>query len=233
MSIRVLLLQADGFLRSALKALLERHGQFSVVGVTASESEALEICKTEAPEIALIDFSIPQLNGVTAIIGIRREHPQIKVVALSDNDREDAIIGAFRSGARAFVLKNSSDSRLIEILDVVSKGGSYLTVDMYQQLLHRWQSRKADSGDPTSKLGRLSPRERETLRLVTTGQCTKDVAVTLGLSFETARSYRKTMMKKLGVNNLATLTAFAIANGVVNPEKPCQDQMAPEVQQPA
>jgi DNA-binding NarL/FixJ family response regulator len=203
-------------LRAGLKALLERHAQFSVIGEATSESEALRICRIESPDLVLIDFSVPELNGLAASAHIRSEHARIKVVALSDDDREEMVIRAFRSGVSACVWKGVSASNLLEVMETVSKGGSYLTLELYQQLLQSLESRRAELDDRNPKLGRLSARELEVLRLVASGQCTKDVAVTLGLSFETVRSYRKTMVKKLGFSNLALLTAFAIANGVVD-----------------
>jgi DNA-binding NarL/FixJ family response regulator len=205
-------------MRAGLRALLERHGQFSVVCEAASESEALQGCPIESPDLALIDFSVPHLNGLAAIARIRREHPRIRVVILLADDREDVVIEAFISGASAFVLKSVSGTNLLEVMDTVSKGGSFLTVELYQQLLQRVQTGKSKLDGRNPNLGGLSPRELEVLRLVVSGQRTKEAAVTMGLSFETTRSYRKTMMKKLGVTNVAVLTAFAIANGILDTE---------------
>lgn len=220
MPTRVLLLQEQGFMAAGLKTLLEQNGTYSVVGSAASQEEALQICRTDAPELALIDFSVPQLNGVATILRIRREHPKVRVIILSSVDREDLVISALRSGASAFVLKQVSGSDLLEIVDLVSKGGSYLSLDLWQQLLQREESHKTALDERTPGLGKLTQRELEVLQLVATGQCSKDVATTLGLTIQTARSYRKTMMNKLGINNVAVLTAFAIANGVVSTDRP-------------
>jgi DNA-binding NarL/FixJ family response regulator len=225
MSVRVLLLQDHGFMRAGLKFLLEREDQYSVVAEVTSESEALRVCQAESPDLALIDFSVPQLNGVGVVAQIRQKHPQIRTVILSADDREDVAVMAFRSGASAIVLKSSSDAHLLKVMDVVSTTGSYLILDQDQQLAQGAHSRKAELDKRNPELGRLSPREFEVLRLVATGQSTKDVALTLGLAVQTAQSYRKTMMKKLGLNNVAVLTAFAIANGVVD----TKTQWAPEV----
>jgi DNA-binding NarL/FixJ family response regulator len=216
MSTRVVIVQDRGFMRAGLKALIERDGQFSVVGEAASQSEALQICKAYSPDLVVIDFSLSQLNGAATITQILCDYPQIRVVILSADDCEDIVTQAFRSGAHAFVLRGVSASSLLEVMDVVSKGGSYLSLELYQQLLRRVQRRKTELDAQNPKLGKLSPRELEVLRLVAGGQSSKDVAVTIGLTTETVRSYRKTMMKKLGVSNVAVLTTFAIVNGVVD-----------------
>jgi DNA-binding NarL/FixJ family response regulator len=217
-SIRVLLLQDPGFMRAGLRSLLEQHGKFSVVGEAACQMEASQLCRTASPDLILIDFSSPQLNAIAAITEIRRDHPQIGVVALSADGGKDLVIRAFRSGAGAFVLMRVSDSDLLEAMDAVSNGRSYLSVDLYQQVFHAIQNNNGDFDDRDKKLGKLSPREWDVLRLVALGQSTKEVATSLGLTVETVRTYRKTMMKKLGVTNVALVTAFAIANGVIDTE---------------
>jgi DNA-binding NarL/FixJ family response regulator len=218
MSIRVLLIQDGGFVRAGLKAVLERTGQFSVIAEAASRSEALRMCKTESPDLALIDLALPQLDGVAATAQIRREHPQIRIVILSADNSDDAVIRALASGASAVVLKTLADSDLLAVMNVMSRGGSYVSLEIYHHLLDSIQSRKDQLDHQNSKLRKLSPRELQVLQLVAAGHCSKDVAVTLGLTIETVRSYRKTMMQKLGVTNVAVLTAFAIANGAVDTE---------------
>jgi DNA-binding NarL/FixJ family response regulator len=203
-------------MRAGLRALIERNGQFSVVGEAASQREALQTCKTDSPDLVLIDFSLSRLDGAATITQILCNYPQIRVVILSADDREDIVTQALLSGAHGFVLKDVSGSTLLEVMDLVSKGGSYLSFDLYQQLLRRARSRKAELDNQNPKLGKLSPRELEVLRLVAAGQSTKDVAVMIGLTTETVRGYRKTMMKKLGLSKVAVLTAFAIANGVID-----------------
>ena len=137
-----------------------------------------------------------------------------KIVILSMYDDEHSVVSAIRSGARAFVLKKASDNDLLDALRTVAKGGSYLSPQVSDRLLHRIQRGDLESKQVPSALEGLSPRELQVLRLVAEGKTSKEIAVMLDLGLQTVRSYRKTMMKKLGVNNVAGLTQLALSAGL-------------------
>jgi len=126
------------------------------------------------------------------------------------------VVSAIRSGARAFVLKRASDNDLVDALRTVAKGGSYLSPQVSDKLLHRIQRGDLESKPAASALDGLSPRELQVLRLVAEGKTSKEIAVMLDLGLQTVRSYRKTMMKKLNVNNVAGLTQLALAAGLTH-----------------
>ena len=129
-------------------------------------------------------------------------------------DDEHTVISAIRSGARAFVLKKASDNDLLDALRTVAKGGSYLSPQVSDRLLSRIQKGELDSKPLPSVLESLSPRELQVMRLVAEGKTSKEIAAVLELGLQTVRSYRKTMMKKLGVSNVAGLTQMALAAGL-------------------
>jgi DNA-binding NarL/FixJ family response regulator len=122
-------------------------------------------------------------------------------------------VGAVRSGARGFILKKVSDNDLLEALRVVANGGAYLSPQVSDRLLSRIQKGDLESKQD-SVLESLSPREVQVLRLVAEGKTSKEIATLLDLREQTVRSYRKTMMKKLGVNNVAGLTQLALSTGL-------------------
>src|SRR5262249_45630462 len=155
------------------------------------------------------------LNGVETTSEILRHHPDCKVVILSMYEDENTVVGAIRSGARGFILKKVSDSDLLDALRVVIQGGAYLSPQVSDRLLTRIQKGDLES-KPVGALASLSPRELQVLRLVAEGKTSKEIATMLDLSEQTVRSYRKTMMKKLGVNNVAGLTQLALASGVTH-----------------
>jgi DNA-binding NarL/FixJ family response regulator len=157
---------------------------------------------------------LPGLNGIEATAELLRHVPSAKVVILSMYDDERSVVGAIRSGARAFVLKRASDSDLLDALRTVAKGGSYLSPQVSDQLLKRIQRGDLEAGAVPSALETLSPRELQVMRLVAEGQTSKEIAALLDLGLQTVRSYRKTLMKKLGVNNVAGLTQIALAAGL-------------------
>jgi DNA-binding NarL/FixJ family response regulator len=129
-------------------------------------------------------------------------------------DDENSVVGAVRSGARGFILKKVSDSDLLEALRVVARGGAYLSPQVSDRLLNRIQKGDLESKQPASVLEGLSPREVQVLRMVAEGKTSKEIANLLDLREQTVRSYRKTMMKKLGINNVAGLTQLALSSGL-------------------
>jgi DNA-binding NarL/FixJ family response regulator len=184
------------------------------MGESESGTEAVEICKNKHPDIILMDIGLSGLNGIEATGEILRHWPEAKIVILSMYDDEDSVVSAIRSGARALVVKRASEIDLVNALLAVAKGGSYLSPQVSDRLLHRIQNGDLKAKLSPSAVDDLAPRELQVLRLVADGKTSKEIAVTLGLALQTVRSYRKTVMKKLGVNNVAGLTQFALAAGI-------------------
>jgi two-component system response regulator DegU len=167
--------------------------------------------------MVLMDIGLPNgLNGVETTAEVLRAHPDCKVVILSMFDDENSVVSSIRGGARAFILKKASDSDLLEALRMVAAGGMYLSPQVSDRLLTRIQKGDLESRPAAAILDSLSPREVQVLRLVADGKSSKEVAVLLDLREQTVRSYRKTMMKKLGVNNVAGLTQLALSTGLTS-----------------
>jgi DNA-binding NarL/FixJ family response regulator len=161
-----------------------------------------------------MDIGLPGLNGVETTAEILRHQPDCKIVILSMYDDEHSVVSAVRSGARAFILKRASDNDLLEALRMVAAGGMYLSPQVSDRLLTRIQKGDLEARQTPKVLESLSPREVQVLRLVADGKTSKEIAVLLDLREQTVRSYRKTMMKKLGVNNVAGLTQLALSTGL-------------------
>jgi NarL family two-component system response regulator LiaR len=211
---QVLLVDDHKIMRDGIKAILKHSDEFKVCGEAESGPEAVQFCKKKRPDIVLMDIGLPGLNGVETTTELLRHCPEAKVIILSMYDDENSVVGAIRSGARAFVLKKASDNDLLDALRTVAKGGSYLSPQVSDRLLHRIQRGDLESKPTASALDGLSPRELQVLRLVAEGKTSKEIAVMLDLGLQTVRSYRKTMMKKLNVNNVAGLTQLALAAGI-------------------
>ena len=211
----VVLVDDHKLVRDGIKGILERGSEFRVVGEAESGADAVNLCKKTQPQIALMDIGLPGMNGIEATTELLRHCPTVKVIILSMYDDENSVVSAIRSGARAFVLKKASSTELLDALRTVARGGSYLSSQVSDRLLARIQRGDLDTHD-RSPLETLSPRELQVLRLVAEGKTSKDIAVLLDLGLQTVRSYRKTMMKKLGVNNVAGLTQLALAAGLAH-----------------
>ena len=216
MTFNVLLVDDHKIMRDGIRAILRHSEEFTIIGEADNGSEAVQICRRKKPEIVLMDIGLPGLNGIEATQEILRHVPDTRVIILSMYDDEHSVVSAIRSGARAFVLKRASDNDLVDALRTVAKGGSYLSPQVSDRLLHRIQRGDLESKPASSALDGLSPRELQVLRLVAEGKTSKEIAVMLDLGLQTVRSYRKTMMKKLGVNNVAGLTQLALSAGLTH-----------------
>jgi DNA-binding NarL/FixJ family response regulator len=214
MPFNVLLVDDHKIMRDGIKAILGRTDDFRVAGEAESGTEALQLVKKLKPDVILMDIELPGLNGVEATAEILRHHPEAKIVILSMYSDENSVVGAIRSGARAFILKKASDTDLLDALRMVAKGGAYLSPQVSDRLLERIQKGDLQPKPTPSVLEGLSPREIQVLRMIAEGKTSKEIAVLLDLGLQTVRSYRKSMMKKLGVNNVAGLTQLALTTGL-------------------
>jgi DNA-binding NarL/FixJ family response regulator len=214
MSFDVLLVDDHKIMRDGIKAILGRGDEFRVVGEAENGTDAVQSVKRLRPDLVLLDLGLPGLNGVETTAEILRHHPECKIVILSMFDDENSVVSAIRSGARAFILKKASDGDLLDALRMVARGGAYLSPQVSDRLLTRIQKGDLESRQAPAALDVLSPREIQVLRMVAEGKTSKEIAVMLDLREQTVRSYRKTMMKKLRVNNVAGLTQLALSTGL-------------------
>jgi DNA-binding NarL/FixJ family response regulator len=217
MTIKVLIVDDHKIMRDGIKAIL-RGGDFTVVAEAESGLEAVNLVKKHRPDVVLIDIEIPGLNGIEATAEIMHVQPESKVLVLSMYDDEHSVVSAVKAGARGFVLKRASDDDLVYAIRTVAQGGSYLSPRVSDKLFQRIQNGTIDSRTMAAPLAERSPREIQVLRLIAEGKTSKEIAVLLDLSVQTIRSYRKTMMKKLNLNNVAGLTQLALSTGLTRPQ---------------
>jgi DNA-binding NarL/FixJ family response regulator len=220
MPYNVLLVDDHKIMRDGIKTILERTPDFRIAGEAENGTDAVSACKKLRPDLVLMDIGLPGMNGIEATTEVLRHCPQTKVMILSMYDDENSVVAAFRSGARAFLLKKASSGDLLDALRTVSKGGSYLSSQVSDHLLTRIQRGDLDDKPSQGPLDILSPREQQVLRMVAEGKTSKDIAVMLDLGLQTVRTYRKTLMKKIGVTNIAALTQVALAAGITSWNRP-------------
>lgn len=216
MPVDVLVVDDHGIVRDGIRSMLERSAEFRVCGEVATGAEAIRFCKQSAPALVVMDLSLPDLDGSDATEEIRRHCPNTQVIILSMYDDELHVMRALQAGAKGFIVKKSSLAELVDALRTVARGGSHLSAEISGMLVRRIQAGRLAPEPAPAALSSLSPRELQVLRLVAEGKSSKEIAVALDLELETIRSYRKNMMKKLGVNNAPSLTRFAVASGLVS-----------------
>lgn len=218
MLIRVLIVDDHKIMRDGIKAILKPALDLDVVGETDSGVDAVQLVRKLRPDVVMMDIDLQGMSGIEATLEMLRHNPDTRVMMLSMYDDEHSVISAVKAGARGFVLKRASDGDLLQALRTVAQGGSYLSPRVSDRLLDRIQKGTVDESTQSAPLASLSPREIQVLRLVAEGKTSKEIAVMLDLSVQTIRSYRKAMMKKLNVNNIAGLTQLALATGLTRPQ---------------
>jgi two-component system, NarL family, response regulator NreC len=211
MALRVLLADDHDVVREGFRAVLEREG-FKVVAEAADGHHAVHLATTERPDIAVLDISMPHLNGLDAgrqIIELCGSRPL--VVLLTMHAEEHIIVAALRAGIRGYVVKTQGTSELVRALREVAAGGTYLSPSVCGMVVGRFLGGSESAADP------LSAREREVLQLVAEGRTTKEIATLLEVSVKSAESYRTRLMDKLNIHDTATLVRYAIRHGVIEP----------------
>ncbi len=188
-------------------------------GEAANGAEALPLCRRLHPDLVVLDQHAPGVAGSELAGEILRVCPRTKVVIVSPHDDEESIVAAIRAGVSGFVLKKSPASEIHTALRKVAGGGTYLSPAASSQLLARLQRQNGFNG-PLADVNSLSPREFQVLRLVAQGKRNKEVAAELHLEHNTIRTYRKSMMKKLGVTNVGGLMEVAHAHGLIYNPRP-------------
>jgi two-component system, NarL family, response regulator NreC len=210
MPIRIVLADDHILVRQGLKSLLEREG-FQVVAEASDGQEALRHVESLQPDIAVMDISMPTLNGLNAAREISRSSPKTKTILLTQHDEGQYIREALEAGVKGYVLKNQVASDLLLAIRQVSRGQVYLSPGVSSAVMEAYQSKSEKSKNP------LTSRERQVLQLIAEGKSTKDVASLLGISVKTAESHRTRLMQKLDIHETASLVLYAVRHGIVQP----------------
>ena len=154
MSYRVLVVEDHKIMRDGIRALLDRSGEFTVVGDAESGTEAIQICTEIHPDVVLMDIGLPGLNGVDTTTELLRHCPNAKVIILSMYDDEDSVVSSIRAGARGYVVKRASSGDLLDALRAVARGSSYLSPHVSERLLSRIRrGEEAETRGPPSVAG--------------------------------------------------------------------------------
>jgi DNA-binding NarL/FixJ family response regulator len=208
----VLLVSSLRLVREGVKALIDGHENFQVVGETDDRSRTLRILTSLRPDVILVDLDPDYEAGLETIREIIQDHPGIKIVALSMHGEGAVVKSAVRAGVRGFMSKAGPSTDVAEVLKIVVRGGAYLSPNVATQVMDWVKSAKSELNPA---LESLTAREKQVLRLLAEGKGSKEIACVLNLGVETVRTYRKTLMQKLSVHNVTELIKFALNAGII------------------
>ncbi len=210
MPIRIVLADDHTLVRQGLKSLLERE-KFQVIAEASDGQEAVALAEAHHPDIAVIDISMPILNGIDAAREVGRSCPKTKTILLTQHEEDQYIREALEAGVKGYVLKNQAASDLVHAIQQVSRGQFYLSPGVSRAVMEAYRTRSDSPADP------LTARERQVLQLIAEGKSTRDAASLLGISVKTAESHRMRLMQKLDIHETASLVRYAVRRGLVQP----------------
>ena len=210
---RILIADDHQAMRQGVRTLLESHADFQVVGEAADGREALNLAVETKPDIAILDYSLPLMNGLELTRAIKHELPRTEILIYTMHDRESILIDVLPAGARGYVLKSDSGVHLVSAAKALAKRKPYFSGAISETLLEHF----IDTNHSTDKSIMLTAREREIVQLIAEGKLNKQIAHMLGISVKTVETHRAAAMHKLKLRTTAELVLYAVRNNIVEP----------------
>lgn len=213
---RVLIADDHTIMRDGLRALLDNEKDIEVLGTAADGLDAIHKASEFAPDVIIMDISLPGTDGIEAIRSIKRKHGDIGIVVLTFHKEEHFVRGALDAGADCYVLKNESRGELMKAISSVRSGKNYLSPGICDRVVTGYLHGTNGENPSYSSWNQLTPREREVLKLVAEGYRTREIAEHLSLSHKTIEKHRANFMRKLDLHNVSAVTTYAITNGIIS-----------------
>ena len=209
MPLRVLLADDHAMFIQGLRGLLEHEG-IVVVGEALDGREAVRLAGKHRPDVAVLDLTMPLLNGLDAAREIRKVSPNTKLIILTRHTEEQYVVEGLRAGVNGFLLKTKAATILVQAIKDVSGGALYVSHALSPEVLQAYLAREELRTSP------LSGREREVLQLIAEGKTMKEIAALLGISVKTIETHRMRLMGKLDIHETAGLVRYAIRQGMID-----------------
>jgi two-component system response regulator NreC len=214
-AIRVLLADDHPLIRSGLRALLERDGEFEVVAEASDGYEAIELAAAHQPDVVLLDVGMPRLSGTDAAQHISARAPNTRIVMVSMHSDEGYVLRALKAGARGYLLKASPEADILAAVRAVAAGHAYFSPSITKILVEEYVTEARRRGVEDS-YDLLTLREKEVLQLLASGKSNREVADLLHISVATVETHRENIFKKLHLHSLPELILYAVRKGLVS-----------------
>jgi len=209
---RIIIVDDHDAIRRGVRQLLENEPYFEVVGEAADGRTALELAREVKPDIAILDYSIPEMNGLDLSHALKRELPRVEILLYTMHDREEIVLDVLQAGVRGFVLKSEAETHLIQALQALSIHRPYFSGAISDALLDQFLESR-----PHALASSLTHREREIVQQVAEGRINKEIAWRLNISVKTVETHRASAMRKLKLRTTADLVRYAVRNQLIQP----------------
>jgi DNA-binding NarL/FixJ family response regulator len=213
--LRILIADDHDLIRRGVRDLLAARSGWQVVGEACNGADAVRKAVSLRPDVAILDFSMPELNGPGAAAQIAEKVPETGVVVLTMHDSEQVMREVLQSGARGLVLKTDADRDLLEAVEAVARKRHFFTTRLSELVLDGYLTGFVAREKVKNKVAQLTERECEVVRLLADGMSSKEAATRLQISIRTVESHRINISRKLGFNSIAKLVHYAIRHGIV------------------
>ena len=210
MNINIMLVDDHAVVRDGLAALLSAQADLRVAGSFAGAADALRFAAQSPPDVAVLDIALPGIDGIEVAKRLQDQCPETRVLMLSMHASPEFVYQALRAGALGYVLKDSAGEEVVTAVRAVHAGRRYLSEKISARALDDYMRERG----PDHPLERLSPRERQVLKLIVEGHTSNEVAALLGVSSKSIDTYRSRLMAKLGIEDMPALVKFAIRHGM-------------------
>ena len=212
--IRIVVADDHAVMRRGLRLILEQQADFQVLGEANDGREAMSMVESLRPDVAVLDITMPNLNGIDAARQISAKQPGVAIVILSMHADEGYVLRALKAGARAYLLKESPEADFIQAVRAVSEGKAFFSPAVSRMLVEDYVRQLQDK-DIEDSYELLTPREREVLQLIAEGKSNKDIANMLNLSLYTVETHRSNILEKLNLHSVPELILYAVRKGVI------------------
>jgi DNA-binding NarL/FixJ family response regulator len=209
--VRILIADDHEVVRAGLQRILEAQSNWEVVAVVGNGSEAIQKATETKPDVAVIDYSMPLVNGIEVTRQVRAQLPKTEVLVFTMHDNETLIGELLKAGARGYLLKSDANRHLIAAIEALALHRPYFTPKVSDALLNSF------TGRPGKKNTLLTSREREVVQLIAEGHTNKAIARLLNISLKTVETHRAAVMRKLNLSSFAALVRYAIRNKMIEP----------------
>lgn len=213
--LRVLIADDHDLIRRGVRDLLATRTEWEVVGEACNGADAVEKAISLKPHVAILDFSMPELNGPGATAEITAKVPETSVIVLTMHDSDLVMREVLQAGARGLVLKSDADRDLVDAVESVAKKRHFFTKRLTDLVLCEYLASTTATVKMKTKVAELTERERDVVRLLADGMSNKEAAARLQISIRTVESHRININRKLGFDSVAKLVHYAIRHGIV------------------